>query len=104
MQSTTNLFILNLALSDVLQNILQIVIILLVAIFRFGYGNKTLFFYPTHSHYVWLQNNQLILNWNKTKTMFFSYSNRDRDWDPLTFPAILKYLLCCNLLKTKVMQ
>ena len=41
---------------------------------------------------VWLQHNQLILNWDKTKAMFFSYSNRD--WaDPLTFPTNIYILI-----------
>ena len=41
---------------------------------------------------VWLQHNQLILNWDKTKAMFFFYSNRD--WaDPLTFPTNIYILI-----------
>ena len=36
--------------------------------------------------YEWLQNNQLILNWNKTKAMCFSHSSRDQV-DALTYPT-----------------
>ena len=36
--------------------------------------------------YEWLQNNQLILNWNKTKAMCFSHSSRDQV-DPFILPT-----------------
>ena len=36
----------------------------------------------------WLQQNQLILNWGKTKAMLFPFYNRDQT-NPLTLPTNL---------------